>query len=307
VPSYAIAALTRQHVTVVLNGDGGDENFAGYDRYITDRLLRRGDIVPLPLRRALSALLQHAPESWRQRQPLHKLAKIAAIMAQTPARRYARLGGHFTPEGRQSLYTDAFRTAVEGADPEGMFVEVFEQSDAEDWTDVALSADVNLYLADDLLVKMDRASMAHALEARSPFLDHVLMEYVATLPPGFKLSGTQKKRLLKASLRDLIPEAILDRPKMGFCAPIATWFRRDLREMAYDTLLNPRAMQRGYFRPQAVAQLLDAHGRGEANHAEYLWDLLMLELWHQTFIDGDGYTVSMPPRPLTNSPLLSMA
>lgn len=307
VPSYAIAALTRQHVTVVLNGDGGDENFAGYDRYITDRLLRRGDIVPLPLRRALSALLQRAPESWRQRQPLHKLAKIAAIMAQTPARRYARLGGHFTPEGRQSLYTDAFRTAVIGADPEGMFVEVFGQSDAEDWTDVALNADVNLYLADDLLVKMDRASMAHALEARSPFLDHVLMEYVATLPPGFKLSGLEKKRLLKASLRDLIPDAILDRPKMGFCAPIATWFRRDLREMAYDTLLNPRATQRGYFRPQVVAQLLDAHCRGEANHAEHLWDLLMLELWHQTFIDGDGYTASLPTRPLTNAPLLSMA
>ena len=111
VPSYAIAALTRQHVTVVLNGDGGDENFAGYDRYITDRLLRRGDIAPLPLRRAFSAALQRLPESWRQRQPLRKLAKIAAIMELTPARRYARLGSHFTPDERQSLYTDAFQAA----------------------------------------------------------------------------------------------------------------------------------------------------------------------------------------------------
>ena len=104
VPSYAIAELTRQHVTVVLNGDGGDENFAGYDRYITDRLLRHGDIVPLSLRRAFAALLKHVPAGWRQRQPLQKLAKIAVVMAQTAARRYARLGGHFTPEERQLVY-----------------------------------------------------------------------------------------------------------------------------------------------------------------------------------------------------------
>ena len=294
VPSYAIAALTRQHVTVVLNGDGGDENFAGYDRYITDRLLHRGDIVPLSLRRASDALLKHLPTCWRQRQPLQKLVKIAAVMAQTSGRRYARLGGHFTPEERQSLYTDTFRATVAEADAEGVFEESFAQSDAEDWTDTALNADVNLYLADDLLVKMDRATMAHSLEARSPFLDHVLMEYVATLPRSFKLSGPEKKRVLKASLRGLLPDAILDRPKMGFCAPIATWFRGALQEMAYDTLLAPRAMQRGYFRPQVVARLLDTHCRGEANHAEYLWDLLMLELWHQTFIDKKDLAVSGP-------------
>jgi asparagine synthase (glutamine-hydrolysing) len=289
VPSYAIAALTRQHVTVVLNGDGGDENFAGYDRYITDRLLRRGDIIPPSVHRAYAALLQRLPEAWRQRQPLRKLAKIAAVMAQPPARRYAYLGGHFTPEERQHLYTDTFRAIVADADPEEVFVEVFAQSDAKDWTDAALNADVNLYLTDDLLVKMDRATMAHSLEARSPFLDHVLMEYVASLPPSFKLSGFQKKRVLKASLRDLVPDTVLDRPKMGFCAPITAWFRNDLREMAYDILLAPRAVQRGYFRPQALATLLDTHCRGEGNHAEYLWDLLVLELWHQTFIDGEVY------------------
>jgi asparagine synthase (glutamine-hydrolysing) len=291
VPSYAIAALTREYVTVVLNGDGGDENFAGYDRYIMNRLLRRGDVVPLPWRRRLSSLLQRFPERWREHQPLRKLAKIAAIMAETPERRYARLGGHFTPEERQSLYTDAFRTAVAEADSEGIFVEVFRQSDAEDWTDASLNADVTLYLADDLLVKMDRATMAHSLEARSPFLDHVLMEYVATLPPHFKLAGREKKRVLKASLRGLLPDAVMDRPKMGFCAPIDTWFRHDLREMAYDILLAPRAVQRGYFRHRAVADLLDAHCRRDANHAAYLWDLLMLELWHQTCIDGEGFAV----------------
>jgi asparagine synthase (glutamine-hydrolysing) len=311
VPSYAISALTRQYVTVVLNGDGGDENFAGYDRYIMDRLLRRGDIVPLSIRQACAAMLQRVPAAWRQRHPLRKLANLAALMAQPPARRYARLGGHFTPEKRQRLYTDAFRTAVADADPEGVFVDVFAQSAADDWTDAALNADVNLYLADDLLVKMDRATMAHSLEARSPFLDHVLMEYVASLPSSFKLSGFQKKCVLKASLRDLVPDAVLDRPKMGFCAPITTWFRHDLREMAYDILLAPRALQRGYFRPQALATLLDTHCRGEGNHAECLWDLLVLELWHQTFIDGEELTASMPAnaqvRATTNGSWLTIA
>jgi asparagine synthase (glutamine-hydrolysing) len=296
VPSYAIAALTRQHVTVALNGDGGDENFAGYDRYITARLLRHGDVIPLPVRRACAAMLRRLPVDWPQRRsPLGRLVKIAAIMAQTPARRYARLGGHFLPEERQRVYTDAFRAAVAESDPEGVFVNVFARSDTDDWTDTALNADVNLYLADDLLVKMDRATMAHSLEARSPFLDHVLMEYVASLPPSFKLAGFQKKRVLKASLRGLVPGAVLDRPKMGFCAPIMTWFRNGLREMAYDVLLAPRATQRDYFRPQAVAELLDAHCRGEANYGVYLWDLLVLELWHRTFIDGEGLVTTDPP------------
>jgi asparagine synthase (glutamine-hydrolysing) len=287
VPSYAIAALTRQHVTVALNGDGGDENFAGYDRYITDRLVRYGDAIPLGLRRQCAALMHRFPESWRQHQPLRKLGRIAAVMAQTPERRYARWAGHFPLDQRRSCYTEAFRSAVDESDPEGLFVGIFAQSDARDGTDAALDADVNLYLADDLLVKMDRATMAHSLEARSPFLDHVLMEFVASLPPRMKLAGTHKKRILKAALRGLVPDVILDRPKMGFCAPLSRWFRDELREMSHDILLSPRAIQRGYFQPQAVAALLQAHCSGREEHAEQLWDLLGLELWHRTFIDGE--------------------
>jgi asparagine synthase (glutamine-hydrolysing) len=164
-----------------------------------------------------------------------------------------------------------------------------------------LDADVNLYLPEDLLVKVDRATMAHSLEARSPFLDHVLMEFVASLPANLKLAGGQQKRVLKAMLRDVLPEAVLKRPKMGFCVPLARWFRKELREMAYDVLLAPRALQRGYFQPQAIAKLLDAHCRGEANHAEHLWDLLMLELWQRTFIDGEGLTAPVSIEPQTRS------
>jgi len=213
-------------------------------------------------------------------------AAVKGVLAVAEVR--ARWIGHFRPEERQSLYTEAFSAAIAGSDPEALFMEVFGQSDAGDWTDATLDADVNLYLPDDLLVKMDRATMAHSLEARSPFLDHILMEFVASLPPTLKLSGAQKKRVLKAALRGLLPDVVLDRPKKGFDVPIAHWFREDLREMAYDTLLSPRSMQRGYFQPQAVATLLDAHCAQREDHAELLWDLLVLELWHQTFIDGAG-------------------
>jgi len=205
-----------------------------------------------------------------------------------PERRYVRWFGLATPEERQSLYTQSFGAAVGESDPEALFVEVFGQSDAEDWTDAALDADVQLYLADDLLVKMDRATMAHSLEARSPFLDHSLMEFVATLPANFKLAGRNKKYLLKAALRGALPDAVLDRPKMGFSAPISHWFRDELREMAYDVLLSPTTLQRGYFQRQALGRLVDEHCAGQRDHAETLWQLLVLELWHRTFIDAGG-------------------
>jgi asparagine synthase (glutamine-hydrolysing) len=280
--------MTRQYVTVVLNGDGGDENFAGYDRYFMHRMLCHGDKVPRQVWRTVAALTQRLPVAWHHHVLYKRLAKAAELLAQVPERRYVRWFGLCTPEERHHLYTAAFRTTVGGSDPEALFVEVFGQSDTEEWTDAALAADVQLYLADDLLVKMDRATMAHSLEARSPFLDHSLMEFVASLPAHFKLAGRNKKYLLKASLRGVLPDVVLDRPKMGFSVPIAHWFCDELREMAYDVLLSPTALQRGYFRKQAMAQLLDEHCAGQQNHAETLWQLLVLELWHRTFIDAGG-------------------
>jgi asparagine synthase (glutamine-hydrolysing) len=220
-------------------------------------------------------------------------------MAQIPERRYARWIGHLSPGERQELYTPSFREAVERSDPEQLFVEAFGQSDAEDWTDATLDTDVGLYLVDDLLVKMDRATMAHSLEGRSPLLDHVLMEFVASLPATFKLAGREKKRILRAALRGIVPDAILDRPKMGFGAPISSWFRNELREMAYDLLLSPRAVQRAYFQPSVVARLLDEHIQNRDDHGEDLWDLLVLEVWHRTFIDTDARS-RVPPSPVAS-------
>jgi asparagine synthase (glutamine-hydrolysing) len=288
VPSYAIAKLTRQHVTVVLNGDGADETFAGYDWYKMDRLVQRGEILPLRLRQRLAALTQGLSANGDKRAMSWKIARLAEVLALPSSRRYAQWTEHFGPKVRECLYSPAFKETVKESEPDGLFASAFAQADAEDWLDIVLDADVNLYLADDLLVKMDRATMSHSLEARSPFLDHVLMEFAASLPVSLKQAWGEKKRLLKAALRGRISDALLNRVKMGFSVPIDHWFREDLREMAHDVLLSAAALHRGYFEPEEIKRLLRDHG-SQADHGARLWDLLMLELWHHTFIDGAGW------------------
>jgi asparagine synthase (glutamine-hydrolysing) len=285
VPSYAIAELTRQHVTVVLNGDGADETFAGYDWYKMDRLIQRGKFAPLRLRQWFVELMRRFPANGSKTGLRWKAARLAEVLALPPSRRYAQWTEHLGPNARQRLYSSAFTECVKESDPDSLFASAFSQSDAEDWLDILLDADVNLYLADDLLVKIDRATMAHSLEARSPFLDHVVMELAASLPVSFKQAWGQKKRVLKASLRGRIPDALLDRRKMGFSVPIAKWFRTDLREMAHDVLLSPRASERGYFNGTEIARLLHDHSANKVDHGRTLWDLLMLELWHREFVD----------------------
>ena len=138
--------------------------------------------------------------------------------------------------------------------------------------------------------------MSHSLEARSPFLDHVLMEFAASLPVAFKQAWGQKKRILKASLRGQVSNTLLDRPKMGFSVPVANWLREDLREMVHDILLSSCALQRGYFESKEIARLLHEHSTGQVDHGAKLWDLLMLELWQRTFIDDEKLTQNFLPQ-----------
>jgi asparagine synthase (glutamine-hydrolysing) len=285
VPSYAIAELTRRHVTVVLNGDGADESFAGYDWYRMDSLVQRGEIAPLRLRQWFADVMKCFPSNGNKKGLQWKIARIAQVLPLPPYRRYAQWVEHFGPEARHLLYSPAFKETVKDSDPDTLFDSAFEQSDAEDWLDTILDADVNLYLPDDLLVKMDRATMANSLEARSPFLDHVFLEFAASLPVSLKQAWGQKKRILKASLRGRVPDSLLYRPKMGFSVPIADWFRGDLREMAHDVLLSPQAYQRGCFEQKEIARLLNDHSANNGDHGTKLWDLMMLELWHREFVD----------------------
>jgi asparagine synthase (glutamine-hydrolysing) len=166
-----------------------------------------------------------------------------------------------------------------------LLLQTYAAAEADDFVDATLSVDVVSYLPDDLLVKMDIASMAHSLEARSPMVDHVFMEFAASIPSALKLKGRTKKYIFKRAVRGLLPAPVIDRPKMGFGVPIDRWFQRELKEMAYDTLLSSRCLGRGLFRQEVVRQLLDEHVGGQAEWHPHLWSLLFLELWFQRFID----------------------
>ena len=285
IPTYYLAQLTRQHVTVALNGDAGDENFAGYDRYVANMVAGRYEQIPYPLRRSLAAVVRAIPDSLGSRTILARGKRFFEALDEPRERRYARWVSHFYPALKAELCTEEFQRAAGGKDSVALLLDAYQASDAKDLVDATLDVDVNTYLPDDLLVKVDIATMAHGLEGRSPLLDHEFMEFCAGLPSQMKLRGRVKKYIFRRALRGLLPPEILERPKMGFGVPIETWFRQDLGETARDLLLSPRALGRGYFRPLVVQRLLDEHTRGVRNWHYQLWNLLMLELWHRTFID----------------------
>ena len=285
IPSYYLAKMTREHVTVALNGDAGDENFAGYDRYVANVFARRYQRLPRFLRAPLEGAVRALPEFGGPRGAVRRAQRFFAAAGDDPWRRYARWVGVFDDASKAELYGPALREAAVGCDSIDFLRRAYEAVDA-DLVDATLGVDVGTYLPDDLLVKVDIASMAHSLEARSPMVDHVFMEFAATLPSSLKLRGRTGKYIFRKALRGRLPDAIIDRPKMGFGVPIERWFREELRELAYDTLLGRQATQRGLFRPERVRRLLDEHVGGRRARHGGLWALLVLELWFQRFIDG---------------------
>ena len=284
IPTYFVSQLSRQHVTVVLNGDGGDELLAGYPRYdVTafDRLASR--YFPAGARERLGGLLARVPEGLPGSGLLrHRLARAIAPFSRTYLGRIC----YFYPEEKERLYTSEFGETVRGHDSYDLLARWFEEVPASDLLDRMLGVDTRSYLPDDLLVKVDRATMAHGLEARSPFLDHRLVEFAASLPVDLKVRNGQTKYLLKTAMRGTLPDDILDRDKMGFGVPIARWFRQDCREFLRDILLSERCLSRGYFRPERVRQLVDAHQKTDTDYGYRLYALLMLELWHREYVDG---------------------
>jgi len=284
-PTYILSELTRRHVTVALTGDGGDESFGGYDRYVATAMARRLDLIPLAARRAVAALTGAAtrvtshPRVQRAHRFAHGLAEPDA------SRRYASWMMHFTPEAKARLCTPEFLAAAPD-DSYALLDKVFASSDATDSVERVLDADVRMYLSDDLLVKVDIATMAHGLEGRSPFLDHELMEFAAALPAGLKVSGSEKKVLLRRLAASRLPRQLLTLPKKGFAVPIDHWFRAELREFTRDTLLDGRLTGRRYFNMHVVEQMLNEHISGRRSWHLQLWNLLILELWHRMFIDA---------------------
>lgn len=276
-PTYSLARLTREHVTVALNGDGGDELFAGYDRY---RLLATYAVLGrLPGGRGLFRALARR---LGPRSPARVRRFLEAVSAR-PEESYARTISYFSPEGKRALYTPETRARLDALDSYALLYERYAASDAPDLLGRTLNVDTLTYLPDDLLAKVDIATMTASLEARSPLLDHHLVEFVARLPSHLKLRHGGKY-LLRRALADLLPPEVLQRRKMGFGVPIARWFRGELRPLLRDTVLSKAARARGFLDPAAVERLIVEHESG-VDHGLRLWALLMLELWFCRFID----------------------
>ncbi|MCA1682461.1 MAG: asparagine synthase (glutamine-hydrolyzing) [Actinobacteria bacterium] len=285
IPSFYLSRLAREHVTVALNGDGGDESFAGYNRYAANVYAARLDRLPLAVRRLAAASAGRLPSSSRSAGTRDRLKRLALALPLTPPDRYACYMSTFTPEQRARLYSDEYREQIGDSLASEIMRTGWGEPDGKHVLDALLNADVETFLPGDLLVKMDIASMAHGLEARSPFLDHELMEFAASLPAEIKLSGREKKLVLREAVAEWLPQDLLDRPKQGFSVPLARWLREDLREFAHDVLLDPISIDRGYFRRDAVESLLRRHVEGREDCSKRLWTLLFGELWHREFVD----------------------
>ena len=280
-PTYMVSKLAREHVTVALSGDGGDELFAGYTRYLVERRRARFARVPRLVReRVMRPLSQHLPHGAWGRNYLHNVSLDAVD-------RFLDSVSVFTRLTKRSLYTPAFRAQLTD---EGLATARFRFLASRVRTgeplDVLLYLDSKTYLPGDILTKVDRMSMAVSLEARAPLLDHKLIEFVARIPAALKLHGTETKHILKRAVADFVPPEILHRAKQGFGVPIQRWINEQLREQIRDTLTDARARSRGYVEPRYVAQLLDEHERGRRDHATPLWALFMLELWQRLFMDA---------------------
>jgi asparagine synthase (glutamine-hydrolysing) len=283
IPSFYVAKMSRRHVTVVLNGDGGDECFGGYRRYLA--MARTARIPTLPvLRPHLGRVGSVLAGRCAPRSRLQSVGRVLEMMSRPTARRYAWLMSYFTPEQRAAIYSAATREALAATDSYRLIDEAIGGSRAGSGVGAVMDADVNTYLPGDLLVKVDITTMANSLEARSPFLDHHLMEWAARLPADLKLRAGTTKYLLKKAVADWLPRELIDRPKMGFGVPLAAWLRTDLRELCWDVLTDRTARSRGYFRTEGVIDLLHRHGDGH-DHSPRIWALLQFELWHRTFID----------------------
>ena len=284
IPMWYLAELTRRSVTVALTGDGGDENFAGYDRYAATRLAGWYDRMPRAIGAAARGTVMALPDapdvrSWS------RLKRFAAALPQTREHRYASLLAPFSTEELSELCTQEFQRQADHVDPTAELTHWYDETDAPDFIDATLDVDVNSYLPDDLLVKVDIATMAHGLEARNPFLDHELMEFAASLPSSFKLHGLTQKYLLKMAARPVLPAEVIDRPKRGFGVPLDVWFRGELRELMSDVLLGSRFKARGYFNQAVVERMVREHVEGKRKRHHQLWSLVVFELWHQMFVD----------------------
>jgi asparagine synthase (glutamine-hydrolysing) len=286
VPTYLLSRFTRKHVTVALGGDGGDELFAGYPMYWGHNLARTYARIPRFLRRhMIEPVVRHLPVKTKNLSFDFKARRFITGMNYDEVARHHVWFGSFTPDEQAMLLTTEARGASDGDVYRDARRLLEEDCDADNTIERMQSLDTRLYLAEDILTKVDRASMAVSLEVRAPFLDPRVAEYAASLPVDYKLRGRTTKYILKRAVGDLLPPFVTRRGKKGFGVPVAEWLKGRLRPLARDLLSTERIRKAGLFNADYVQRLQDEHERGAANHRKLLWTLLMFELWHESFIE----------------------
>ena len=285
VPTYLLSRFTRKHVTVALGGDGGDELFAGYPMYAGHRWAEVYKRVPLALRRGLvEPVIRLLPVKTKNLSFDYKAVRfVTGAKYDTVARHHVWFGS-FTPEEQDQLLTREALAASDGRIYASAQL-IADECNNDDVVTRMQSVDTQLYLAEDILTKVDRASMAVSLEVRAPFLDPRVAEFAASLPCNYKLRGLKTKYILKKAVHELLPPFVTRRGKKGFGVPVAEWLKEKLRPLARDLLSTERVRRAGVFNPEYVARLQDEHERGVANHRKLLWTLLMFELWHESFVE----------------------
>lgn len=278
IPTYRVCQLARQHVTVALSGDGGDESFGGYRRYRLHMMEERArSALPLAVRRPLFGTLGrlYPKADWAPR-PLRAKTTFQSL-ACDPVEAYLRTVSLQRSEQRDQLYTTEFKQQLAGYNTLDLFRQQANQAQTDDPLAIIQYLDYKTWLVGDINTKVDRASMAHSLEVREPLMDHVLIEWLATLPSSLKIKGQEGKWLLKKAMEPHLPNDVLYRPKMGFSVPLARWLRGPLAERARNAILGPRLAETGYFNANTLRFMLEKHQSGQRDFSAPLWSLLMFD------------------------------
>ena len=285
-PTYYVCKTAGKYVKVALNGDGGDEVLAGYRRHLASYLAEKySPIAKMINRSPLRTFFNIFPDKPSRHNCVGSMKRFLDAAELNRAQRHMRWIGFFSEDSKKRMYTEEFSKNIEGLDSSVFLKDLFRKAEGLDSIDAVLYVDTLFGLQSDLVVKMDIASMANSLETRSPFLDQQLMEFSASLSSGLKIRNFTLKYILKKSVNKIIPDTILNRPKRGFAIPVDSWFRNELRDYLTGIILSRKAINRGYFNPDAVKGLLESHISRKNNYGQHLWGLLVLELWHRRFID----------------------
>lgn len=285
VPTYYVSKLSREKVTVALAGDAGDENFAGYEKYpidVMENAMRAA--IPAVLKRWLIEPAAKIYPKWDWLPRYLRAKFFLTNLTCSHSQGYFRTNTFLTQGEQEALFSSDFKQSLKGYDPFFVTEQFYNRADTVDPLSKVQYVDIKSFLPGDILVKVDRMSMANSLEVRAPMLDHVFMEFVATIPSRLKLHEREKKYILKKALAPYLPSDILYRKKQGFEVPLDRWFRTDLKGLAQETLLSPNSLKRGFFEPQYVQTIWRQHQSGQRNFGTNLWTLLMFELWHRRFI-----------------------